>query len=297
MSRILITGATGFIGRHLTRTLLAQGHQVITTGTRPLESLQAPWLEGSLYRPYDLNQPQPDPFNYFDAPEVLIHLAWQGLPNYHKLFHLERNLPASYQFIKQMVLSGLQQVTVLGTCFEYGMQSGPLSEDMPPAPVNAYACAKNSLRQFLTCLSQEHPFLLKWVRLFYLYGEGQSPNAILAQLQQALDTGQDSFNMSGGEQLRDYLPVETVAEYLARIALHPDFTGIVNCCSGQPVSIRKLVEDYLVSHQRSLRLNLGYYPYSTHEPHAFWGHTARLQQVLAGSALSSTNNRPAIAAN
>ena len=75
---------------------------------------------------------------------------------------------------------------VTGTCFEYGMQSGYLSEKMITNPGNPYALAKDSLRKFLLSLQREVPFTLQWARLFYMYGSGQNPNSILAQLDNAV---------------------------------------------------------------------------------------------------------------
>jgi dTDP-6-deoxy-L-talose 4-dehydrogenase (NAD+) len=122
--------------------------------------------------------------------------------------------------------------------------------------------------------------LLKWVRLFYIYGEGQSEQSLLSQLENAIRKGKKRFNMSGGEQLRDYLPVERVAEYIVKIAVQSRVKGIINCCSGDPISIRKLVEDYLEKQQKSIHLNLGHYSYPDYEPMAFWGCDKKLQTVL-----------------
>jgi dTDP-6-deoxy-L-talose 4-dehydrogenase (NAD+) len=85
--------------------------------------------------------------------------------------------------------------------------------------------------------------------------------------------------MSGGEQLRDYLPVEVVAENIVKIALQNKIQGIINNCSGQPISIRRLVEEYLQKTGAKIDLNLGYYPYPTYEPHAFWGCTKKLERI------------------
>jgi len=282
MASILVTGATGFIGRHLVPALIAAGHQVIASGTKSKQDLSFDWLEAVEYLPCDLNQVPENPYAYFGRPNHLIHLAWEGLPQYQEPFHFERNLYASYFLIKAMVQGGLKDVTVLGTCFEYGLSNGALSEEMPTAPTNAYGQAKDSLQKFLSFLAKKYPFQLKWVRLFYLYGEGQSKNSILSQLKLAIEQKQPAFNMSGGEQLRDYLPVETVADYLVKIAIHPEFSGIVNCCSGKPLSVRKLVENYLAQNQLSIPLNLGYYPYSENEAMAFWGCTEKLNQILSG---------------
>ena len=176
--------------------------------------------------------------------------------------------------------AGVHQMLVTGTCFEYGMQSGPLSESTAPQPSNPYGLAKHTLHLFLQNLQQELPFTLQWARLFYLHGEGQNPNSLLAALDRAIDTGEPSFNMSAGEQLRDFLPIENAAAYLAAILHKHDFDGVINCASGQAISVRTLVEHRLRERGASIDLNLGHYPYPTHEPMAFWAVVDRLQQLL-----------------
>jgi len=117
-----------------------------------------------------------------------------------------------------------------------------------------------------------------------MYGKGQSPNSILSQLDRALENRETTFKMSGGEQLRDYLPVEKVAEYIVKIAMQNKVRGIINCSSSKPISIRKLVENYLEKKQKSIHLNLGYYPYPDYEPMAFWGDNKKLKMALGDSA-------------
>jgi dTDP-6-deoxy-L-talose 4-dehydrogenase (NAD+) len=199
------------------------------------------------------------------------------------LFHFEHNLMADYRFIKGAVEAGVSQVLVTGTCFEYGMKSGPLSEQTEPQPGNPYGLAKNTLRLFLENLQCAQPFILQWARLFYLHGEGQNPNSLLAALDRAIEAGDDTFNMSAGEQLRDYLAIETAASHLVSILQRRDFNGVINCSSGQPIAVRSLVERRLQERGTSIRLNLGHYPYPTHEPMAFWGVADRLQQLLMNS--------------
>ncbi len=86
--------------------------------------------------------------------------------------------------------------------------------------------------------------------------------------------------MSAGEQLRDYLPVEKVAEIIVKTSLQNETTGIINCCSGKPVSIKKMVEDYLAKNNYPINLNLGYYPYNDYEPLEFWGSTEKLKKII-----------------
>jgi dTDP-6-deoxy-L-talose 4-dehydrogenase (NAD+) len=277
---VLVTGATGFVGRHLVAALLARGCAVRAVARNVETAASMPWINEVEFVAADIHAADLDIAALTDGIDVLAHLAWPGLPNYRALFHFEHNLMADYRFIKGAVEAGVKQVLVTGTCFEYGMQSGPLSENTAPQPSNPYGLAKHTLHLFLQNLQQEKPFTLQWARLFYLHGEGQNPNSLLAALDRAIDAGEASFNMSGGEQLRDFLPIASAADYLATIVHQRDFNGVINCASGQPVSVRALVEQRLRERGAALKLNLGHYPYPTHEPLAFWAVTERLQQLL-----------------
>lgn len=278
--KVLVTGATGFVGRHLVAALLARGC-VVRAVARNSETAQGmPWINDVEFVAADIHADDLDIAALTEGVDALVHLAWPGLPNYRALFHFEHNLMADYRFIKRAIEAGVKQVLVTGTCFEYGMQSGPLSENTEPRPSNPYGLAKHTLHLFLQSLQQEHPFTLQWARLFYLHGEGQNPNSLLAALDRAVDAGEASFNMSAGEQLRDFLPIATAATYLAAILHQRDFDGVINCASGQPISVRTLVEQRLRERGASIDLNLGHYPYPTHEPMAFWAVVDRLQDLL-----------------
>ena len=277
---VLVTGATGFVGRHLVAALLARGCAVRAVARNVETAASMPWINHVEFVAADIHAADLDIAALTDGIDVLAHLAWPGLPNYRALFHFEHNLMADYRFIKGAVEAGVAQVLVTGTCFEYGMQSGPLGESVEPQPSNPYGLAKHTLHLFLQNLQQEKPFTLQWARLFYLHGEGQNPNSLLAALDRAIDAGEASFNMSGGEQLRDFLPIASAADYLAAILHQRDFNGVINCASGQPVSVRALVEQRLRERGAALKLNLGHYPYPSHEPMAFWAVTERLQQLL-----------------
>lgn len=281
--KVLVTGATGFVGRHLVAALLNRGHELVLTARRP----DGPGDPGVTFVPYDLlssTSSFPEPMLRVD---VVMHLAWPGLPNYGELFHIEQNLPASYRLLKRLAEGGIRRILVTGTCFEYGMCDGVLSEDRVPQPANPYAIAKDMLRRQLELLAARAGFVLQWVRLFYMYGPGQNPKSLLAQLDAAITRGDTAFDMSMGEQLRDYLPVEEVAYKLALLAEN-DVAGIFNCCSGEPISVRRLVEDHIARRGAAISLNLGRYPYSPLEPLAFWGSTAKMDALFRTGSGSGT---------
>ena len=200
----------------------------------------------------------------------VIHLAWQNLPNYNSQFHIDCNLPHHYKFLRELLEKGVKHFLVTGTCFEYGNQSGAIKSSAHCYPNNPYAYAKDALHKQLRFLQREQPFNLQWTRLFYMYGKGQNATSIISQLDEAIDNNKKIFNMSGGEQLRDYLKVEEVVKQIYALFKNGQ-NGVYNVCSGKPISIRHLVEKHILKRRSKIKLNLGFYPYSKHEPMEFWG--------------------------
>lgn len=277
--KIAVTGASGFIGRAVLAELSRRNIAVVAcsrsgTGALPGAAQRTVAL--------DLHEAPADAFERLGRPDTVIHLAWSGLPNYRSLHHVDSELPAQYRFLSSLVEAGLQSLVVAGTCFEYGMQSGPLGEDLPTRPENPYGFAKDALRRELEFLKASRPFALTWARLFYLYGEGQAGTSLLPQLRQAVARGEKAFNMSGGEQLRDYLAVEEAARLLVSLAAAGCDAGAVNVCSGRPVSVRRLVEGWIRDNGWTIDLILGHFPYPDYEPMAFWGERLKLDSILGG---------------
>lgn len=231
---------------------------------------------------FDLGNPGKDPYKTLGYPDLMLHLAWSGLPQYHSPHHVETELPAQYNFLESMVNAGLRNLMVTGTCLEYGMKSGLVSEAMDTEPTNPYGIAKDTLRRKLETLKSSTPFNLTWTRLFYMYGDGQGENSLYPLLKQAVLDGEKVFNMSGGEQLRDYLHVSEVARLLLLLGTNSEDNGVVNVCSGKPISIRTLVERWIEEEALNIAMNLGHYPYPDYEPMAFWGNRRRLDQILNG---------------
>jgi len=277
--RIAVTGATGFVGRHVVAALARRQDVDVVAASRSPVSADAA-LPSVRWVQLDIATPSTDDFALLGRPDVLLHLAWSGLPNYRSLHHFESELPVQYRFLAGLVRAGLPAMVCTGTCFEYGMQSGPLDEALEPAPANPYGFAKDTLRRQLAFLRDESAFGLTWARLFYLYGDGQSPRSLYAQLHAAASRGERTFKMSAGEQLRDYLPVTQVAETLVQLALTAPDSGVVNVCSGQPVSVRALVERWILESGWTIQPELGCHPYPDYEPMAFWGRNDRLRSVL-----------------
>jgi len=267
--KIAVTGASGFIGSYVLEALEVDSVDIVAVTRNPAKLAKNESIRSIIN--LDINNPGENIFELLGCPDVLIHLAWSGLPNYRSLHHVDAELPAQFNFLKNLIEGGLKSLIVTGTCFEYGMQSGPLASSLITKPDNPYGIAKDTLRKDLEFLKASHPFEFTWARLFYMFGDRQSPSSLYSSLKEAVLRGERVFNLSGGEQIRDYLPVKDLASQLATMAMDGRGRGIVNICSGNPISVRNLVERWLLENQWTIDLNFGYYPYPEYEPMEFWG--------------------------
>lgn len=271
-----VTGASGFIGRHVVTALRKTGIGVLALGRNPIqEARDLQWVS------FDLAAPADRGIEALRKAEALVHLAWGGLPSYRAMRHLEVELPRQQMFLDAALSVGVRRLVVAGTCFEYGMREGELHERLEPAPANPYGEAKDALRRHAEAACARHGCNLAWVRLFYLYGDGQAPTSVWRQLSDHVRRGEPVFPMSGGQQVRDFLPIQSAAELVVRVAKARRATGVINICSGQARTLEQTVRGWMVEHSWDIRLELGRFPYPDHEPFAFWGSRSRLDEVLA----------------
>ncbi len=278
--KILVTGASGGLGELIIEKLLNDGHTIVATSRNIEKAKKLPFYNRVQYAAYDLsNASTINLFEYFHRPDAVIHLAWDKLNEYKNEVHLTQILLQHKQFLHNLISNGLKDITCVGTCYEYGLQEGELTETMLSKPMMPYPESKNLLRIYLEELQNEFKFYLKWPRVFYVFGAIKERKNLYTLLLDAIHRGDKSFNMSGGEQIRDFLSPDEIANLIIKIATQNKVLGIINCCSGVPIQLKDKIQNFLKENNYQIALNLGYYPYPDYEPMQTWGSVEKLNKI------------------
>jgi nucleoside-diphosphate-sugar epimerase len=236
--RVLVTGASGFIGRHVLGPLLDRGFEVHAVARSPLEG-----PPGVAWHRADLLEPAGPKTVVRDVrPTHLLHLAWCAVPGEfwtspENLLWLARSLELALAFAAH----GGRRLVVAGTCAEYDWADGHCVEDATPlAPSTIYGAAKRALHAVLEPFAAGAALSVAWGRIFHLYGPGEHPNRLVASVVRALLRDQPAL-CTDGTQVRDFLYVKDVADAFAAL-LDSAVTGPVNIASGEPVAVRDVIE-------------------------------------------------------
>jgi dTDP-6-deoxy-L-talose 4-dehydrogenase (NAD+) len=279
--RIIVTGGSGFIGKRVCGKLVADGCQVEAWARDRTRLDQLTSIVGLTCREIDIYDGEAVRAALKESgAREMIHLAWGGLPNYLSCHHLDVELVQQIRFVRNVIEGGIEKLTQTGTCFEYGALEGQLSEELECHPTNPYGYAKLALLRYVEFLRKELPFSYRWLRLFYMYGEGQGPRSLYTLLRAAYTRGDTTFDMSAGHQIRDFLPIDDVVAKIIVLHAADASDGIYNICSARPTSVRQLVESWAADWGYSVHLNLGKLPIPPYEPLAFWGSSEKAEAVL-----------------
>lgn len=265
--KVLLTGATGFIGSHLARLLVKQGCEVYAL-VRPGSNL---WrikdIEAQLHLVWGdlLNLDQVQVQLKAVKPELCIHAAWYVEPGRYLMAPENISiLQASLNLVSQLIALKCPRFVGLGTCFEYDLSAGYLSEKSPLKPHTLYAASKLALQIVLEQMASTTEMKSVWLRLFYQYGPFENkqrlvPSVICALLQNRV------VQVTKGEQVRDFLHIQDVVAAIWAVA-QSNLSGPVNIGSGQPVTVREVVTKIGTLLKRPELILLGALPYHPTEP-------------------------------
>lgn len=280
MTRLFLTGASGFIGSHVTRAALAAGSQVaaLVMPGDPLTRLQDVVGQMTLIEGEMKDLPGLRPVLAKWSPEACIHLAWYVEPgNYQDSPGNLSCLAESLTLLQELPQIHCNRVVVAGTVCEYDTDAGFLREDSPTRPTTLYAASKLALNLLGQQLAAKAGFTLAWGRAFYLYGPSEDERRAVPGLIRSL-LGRKPFPATLGEQIRDYLHVEDVASAFCTLA-DKGAEGTYNICSGNPVTMRALMEtvEEIVGHPGLI--HFGERPANTWDPPFVCGDNHKLRDL------------------
>ena len=272
--RVLVTGATGFIGRHTLSPLIALGYEVHAVSSKHVDEVlpaDVRWYQCNLLDDKDRSSLMSKV-----RPTHLLHLAWYAvLVIFWRSKENFRWLEASISLVRYFREHGGQRVVMAGTCAEYDWDYGYCSEAVTPcSPQTPYGVCKNALQEVLKSYCSEEGLSCAWGRVFFLYGPGEHPDKLVASVISSLLRGEVA-KCSHGNQIRDFLHVEDVASAFAEL-LHSDVEGTVNIASGNPVSIRDMVIAAADTLSACERVEFSSLPAPENEPPLLVGDVKRL---------------------
>src|ERR1035437_112557 len=211
-NRVLLTGASGFIGRHCLAPLCAAGYEVhaVSSRERSTERPEAQWHRADL-----LDKSQLDELVTRIKPTHLLHFAWYAIPGkYPTSSENLRWCQSTLELLHSFADNGGKRAVFAGTCFEYDSRYGFCNEELTPSrPSTFYGVCKNSTREVVAGFSRQFGISSAWGRIFYLFGPHESEARLVPATILALLRGQN-VPCSHGRPVRDFLHVEHTASLI-----------------------------------------------------------------------------------
>jgi dTDP-6-deoxy-L-talose 4-dehydrogenase (NAD+) len=255
--RVLLTGATGFVGRQVLAALQSAGADVrlvIRTGTAGRLAAGAP--EDRVTTPDLFAESAAWWQEACRCIDTVIHAAWYAEPGKYLQSPLNMDcLQGTLQLARGAAQAGVRRFVGVGTCFEYDMRGGYLSVDTPLLPTTPYAGSKAAVWLSLANWLPTQNVEFAWCRLFYLCGEGEDERRLVPYVRARLAAGQ-AVELTRGNQIRDFLDVAQAGRLIVETALG-SHSGAVNICSGIPVTVKEVVEGIAREYGRPDLLQFG----------------------------------------
>lgn len=274
IKKVVVTGAGGYIGRHVVSALCDMKADVIGVDIR---------TDGIDNRAKVLCQNifsgSENIFDELGRPDVVIHMAWRNGFVHNSDTHME-DLSAHYTFIKNLINGGLKHLSVMGTMHEIGYFEGAIDENTPCNPISMYGIAKDSLRRSTELISKQNNVCLQWLRAYYIYGDDKRNNSIFAKISAAADEGKKTFPFTTGKNKYDFIEVRELAKQIACASLQEEVRGIINCCTGEPVSLADKVESFIKEHGFDIQLEYGSFPDRPYDSPAEWGNPDKINAIM-----------------
>lgn len=270
--KVVVTGASGYIGRHVVDALIKMHHEVIAVDMiNKGINTDATFLSLDIF--------SDDIYNKLGRPDACIHMAWKDGFNHASDAHMGM-LSKHYAFIKNMIDGGVKYLSVMGTMHEIGYYEGCVDENTPTNPLSMYGIAKNALREASLLLAEKSNTSLMWLRAYYILGDDSNNNSIFTKITQMEHEGKASFPFVSGKNKYDFIHVDELAKQIATASTQSEITGIINCCSGKPVSLAEKVNEFIEKNHYSIRPDYGKFPERPYDSPAIWGDNTKINLIM-----------------
>ncbi len=253
--KVLVTGASGYIGPWVVKALLDNGHEVVAIGSNESRIDN----RATKYSIDIFDEKNNSLINdMMSKSDAIVHLAWKDGFKHNSDAHRD-NLSNHCRFIDMAIQNKVRNLGVIGTMHEVGYHEGGIDEQTVCRPTNPYGWAKNSLREYALLKTKGTNTNLQWMRCYYIYGDDENSKSVFGKVLQAARNGQKTFPFVTGEKKYDFIHVRDLGKQIAGVVVS-DMSGILNCCSGKAVSLREQMEKFIKENNLTIKLEIGKFP-------------------------------------